>query len=520
MGGKEMNQQNSVTKQIAINMFFGIVAFVLNLGISFFITPYITGQFGTEAYGFVKMADDFTSYAALFSVALNSMASRFLMLEKERGNMAEAKKYFSSITLANVVLSAILIIPSLICVVYLERFLEISSALVSEVKLTFALTFAAFIANLFFSTYGNCFYLTNRLSINSIRDAFTTILRVTTIIALFFFTTPRISYMAVGGVVVALFTIVYNYYYSRKLIPEFRFHFADFEWKKLREVLSAGIWNSITRLSQIFSSGLDLLLTNTMIGPQIMGYLSVAKTVPNLVATFNSTVANVFVPNLMMLYARDDMEGLKKATKTAMKFMCLFVSIPNAILITMGKPFFDLWMPGQPSQLINVLSVLTIINSCVTGPAQPLYQIFTITNKIKQSSTVLIVYGFTSILVTYICLNITNLGVYAVAGVSLVGSLIVALCYHVPFAAKYIGLPKFTFFPEIGFSIVSMFILCVVGYGVRSVIAVGSSWLMWFVGAGLTGVIGLCINGVLILNKEERGILLGKVRSLVGKLKR
>ena len=59
MGGKEMNQQNSVTKQIAINMFFGIVAFVLNLGISFFITPYITGQFGTEAYGFVKMADDF-----------------------------------------------------------------------------------------------------------------------------------------------------------------------------------------------------------------------------------------------------------------------------------------------------------------------------------------------------------------------------------------------------------------------------------------------------------------------------
>ena len=64
------------------------------------------------------------------------------------------------------------------------------------------------------------------------------------------------------------------------------------------------------------------------------------------------------------------------------------------------------------------------------------------------------------------------------------------------------------------------FILCVVGYGVRSVIAVGSSWLMWFVGAGLTGVIGLCINGVLILNKEERGILLGKVRSLVGKLKR
>ena len=512
-------RNDPVTKQIAINMFFGIVAFVLNLGISFFITPYITSKFGTEAYGFVKLADDFTGYATLFSIALNSMASRFLMLEREQGNIAEARKYFSSITLANVVLSFVMAIPSVICVAYLERFLEIPMALVSEVRLTFALTFAAFLANLFFSTYGNCFYLTNRLNISSIRDAFATILRVTSIIVLFSLAPPRISYMAIGGLVVVLFSIVYNCYYTRKLTPEFKFRFSDFDWKKLLEVLSAGIWNSITRLSQIFSSGLDLLLTNTMISSQMMGYLSVAKTVPNLVASFNATVANVFIPNLMMLYARNDMEGLKKATKTAMKFMCLFVSIPNAILITMGKPFFDLWVPGQPTQLINILSVLTIINSCVTGPTQPLYQIFTITNKIKQSSTVLITYGFVSILATYICLNVTNLGVFAVAGVSLIGSLIVALCYHIPFAAKYIGLPKLTFFPEIGISVVSMLILCVVGYGVRSVIAVDASWLMWFVGAGLTGIIGLCINTALILNKEERGILFAKVFSRVRKLK-
>lgn len=507
----------SNTNQIAINMVFSIVAFILNLGISFFITPYITNQFGAEAYGFVKLANDFTSYASLVSIALNSMASRFLMLEREQGNIDEAKKYFSSITLANVVLSMALAIPAVLCVVYLEYFVNVPSGLVSEVKITFAITFATFILHLLFSTYGNCYYLTNKLSIHSVCSALTTILRVACIILLFSFTSPKISYIAIGGLVAALFTTVYNLHYTKTLLPEFRFSYRGFQWKKLRIVVSTGIWNSITKLSQIFSSGLDLLLTNVIVGPQMMGYLSVAKTVPGIAASFNSTVANVFSPNLMRLYAKNDMEGLKKAAKSAMKFMSLFVSIPNALLITMGKEFFDLWVPGQPAQIINILSILTIINSCITGPTQPLYQIFTITNKIRQSSLILILYGFVSIVTTYLCVQFTDLGVYAVAGVSLIGSVIVALTYHIPYAAHYIGLPKHTFFPEIGLNVVSLGILCAVGFAVNFFVDLSASWIMWFAGAALTGILGLLINATLVLNKEERHNLFLKLK---GELRR
>lgn len=517
MTKSHLGKGGSGSVQIAINMVFSIIAFLLNLGISFFITPYITKHFGSEAYGFVKLASDFTGYASLVSIALNSMASRFLMLERERGNLDEAKKYFSSITLANVVLSVIMTVPSVLCVLYLEKLVHIPAALIPEVKITFAVTFATFILHLLFSTCGNCYYLTNKLSIHSVCNALSTILRVVCIISLFSLTAPSISHVAMGGFFAALFSTAYNLYYTRKLVPEFRFSRRDFQWKKLWEVISTGIWNSITKLSQIFSSGLDLLLTNVMIGPQMMGYLSVAKTVPAIAVSFNSTVANVFSPNLMMLYAKNDIQGLKKAAKTAMKFMCLFVSIPNAILITMGKEFFDLWVPGQPTQIINILSILTIINSCVTGPTQPLYQIFTITNKIRQSSLVLILYGFVSIVVTYLCVQFTGLGVYAVAGVSLIGSLIVALVYHIPYAARYIGLPKRTFFPEIGLNVISLGVLCAVGFAVNSLLDLNSSWIMWFFGAALTGVIGLLINTMLILNKEERRKLFSKLK---GKLRR
>lgn len=516
MSQEEYQSNNWNTRQLAINMFFSVVAFALNLGVNFFITPYITSQFGAEAYGFVKMANDVSNYAALFSIALNSMASRFLMLERTRNNYREAQKYFSSIFLANVVLAIILLIPSVICIFFLERLLEIPVILIIEVKLTFAVTFASFLVNLVFSTHSNCFYLTNKLSIGSIRDAISSILRVLIILLLFLLSTPRISYVAMGGLISTVFVVVYNIIYNKKLTPDLSVHISYFEWEKIKKVLASGIWNSITKLSQIFSSGLDLIVTNLLIGSKEMGYLAVAKTVPQLIVSFNSTIANTFSPNMMELYARGDMDVLRKTAKTAMKFMCLFVTIPNAILITMGKEFFELWVPEQPAELLCVLSVLTVINSCVTGPLTPLYQIFTITNKVKQSSIVMIVYGFSSIFVTFVCLKLTNLGLYAVAGVSLIGSLVVALGYHLPFAAIYIGLPWYSFFPEVLKGIVTMVVQCFVGFLVNLILPLEQSWIMWFSGVVLAGGLGLMANIFLILSRSEKSVLcdkiLGKVR--------
>lgn len=511
----DQNNRSLNTKQIAINMIFSTIAFVLNLFINFFITPYITEKFGSDAYGFVKLANDFTSYASLFSIALNSMASRFLMLQRVQGNIKEAQKYYSSIWLANIVLSVILVIPSVICIIFLDKFLDIPKVLIFDVKITFAVTFTSFLGNLASSTYSNCYYLTNKLSVESIRDAVTNIIRVSSILLLFIIAMPRISYVAIGAFISTIFAIIYNIVNTKKLTPEFRFRYYDFEWKKVWQIISSGIWNSITKLSQIFSSGLDLMVTNLFIGSREMGYLAVAKTVPTVIASFNSTIANAFSPNMMELYAKGDINSLKKISKTAMKFMCLFVTIPNAILITMGKEFYSLWIPTQPAQLICILSVLTVINSCITGPLSPLYQIFTITNKIKQSSIVMIIYGFSSILVTFICLKVTDLGLYAVAGVSLIGSVIVALCYHLPFAAICIGLPWHTFFPEIIKSIVTLFVQCLIGVIINILMPLERSWFMWLSGAIISGGLGLFVNAMLVLNKQEKILLKNKLFSTI-----
>lgn len=503
------------------NVIFSVVTFVLNTLISFFITPYISDHFGSDTYGYVKLANDFANYASLFSIALNSMASRFIMLERVRGDQRRANQYFSSVAIANIILSAVFIIPSAICVYYLDIFFEINPALIFEVKLTFALTFLNFIVRLLFSIYSNCYYITNTLYIQSLRQAQASIINVVLVLALFLVFEPHISYVVLGTLAATVFTAGINLYYTRRLVPDLRFRRADFNLRCIKDILSSGIWNSITQLSQILTSGLDLILTNLFITPLMMGYMSIAKTIPNVIFSFNTTIASVFSPNLMQLYAKGDTEGLKNAAKSAMRFMCLFVSIPNAILCTMGASFYHLWVPDQPAQLIHTMSILTVINTCISGPLQPIYQIFTITNKVRVNSLVMIAYGLVNICCVAILLKLTDWGVYAILGCSLAGALIVAFFFHIPYSAKFIGLPKTAFVPEIIKSVFSFIAVSAVGLLITLFFDTSVSWFAWFGAAIATAVIGFAINFTVVLNRQEKQKLYTfaarKLRQILGK---
>lgn len=501
-------------KELAKNMLANIVAFALNTIVSFFLTSYIVENVGDVAYGFVKLTNDFTGYASLITIALNSMSARYIMISLNRDEK-EAIKYYNSVIIANIILSGFLLVPSAVVVLTCNSWLSIPAGLLMDVRWNFVLVFLNFLLSLIFTTTGEVFYLTNKLYISSCINMNSVILRTVTIIVLFWVDKARISYIALASLIATIFVIVSNLYYKNNLLPNLKLDTKKFEWKKIKNLLSSGIWNSITKLSQLFTSGLDLLIANIFVDAKSMGVLSVAKTIPNMIVSFICSIANIFNPNLTQLYAQEKQEELKTAVKSSMRIMSLFVSIPNAILITIGIPFYQLWVPSQPARTIQILAILTVINSVVTGILQPIYSVFTITNRVKENSRVMIIYGIFSILTTLIVLKTTNLGVYAIAGVSLFGSLIVALGYHLPMGAKYLGLSKKTFVPEVLQSIFSFILLLIIGYGVSLVFDAGKSWLSWFITAGIIGVIGLFTNSLIVLKKSERMMLIEKCKKIV-----
>ena len=84
-------------KQVFINLVSNIISFIIHLGISFLLTPVLIKKVGNSAYGFIGLANNFVSYANIFTIVINSMASRFITYETAKNNNEQANKDYSSV---------------------------------------------------------------------------------------------------------------------------------------------------------------------------------------------------------------------------------------------------------------------------------------------------------------------------------------------------------------------------------------------------------------------------------------
>lgn len=502
--------QMNKNKQVVVNLSSSLVAFVVSLLISFFLSPYIIKTLGVEANGFVSLANTFINYATLITIALNSMAGRFITIAINEGDYKKANKYYNSVFVGNLAITLMLLIPAIICIIRLEHIINISDNLIMDVKTLFSILFLNFFIATAMPNWATATFATNKIYLQSLRGIEANILRVVTILILFAFLSPHIYYVGVATLISAIYSTYFNRYYQKKLIPELVISYSYFRWETIKELVSSGIWNSITNAGQMLLSGLDLLITNLFIGPVEMGVLALAKTIPNIITSLASTITSVFSPSMTIDYAKGDHESLRENIVQGMKITGMLLSIPLAMFMVYGKEFYMLWVPSEDAQVLQVLSILTCGGLIFTCSIQCLYNVFTVVNKLKVSSLLLLLSGAISTIIVFILLKTTNLGVFAVAGVSTVVNLIRNLAYTTPVASKYLNFKWNTFFPEVIRSVNSIIILIIVGIIIKQIIP-AQSWIMLMLSASVMGFSGIIISLFTIIDKKTRKAIVKKV---------
>ena len=316
-------------KQLTINLVSSILAFIINMGISFFLTPYITKNIGVEAYGFVSLGTQFINYASLVTIALNSMAGRFITIEIHKKNWESANKYFNSVLLSNVIVAGAMLIPSILVVVYLEKLVEIPADILIDVKVLFVFLFTNYLVSIIVSSFGVSTFATNKLHLKSMREIEATILKAVLLITLFVMFEPAVYYLGFTTVIVMLYISFFNIYYTKKFLPKIKIRKTYFEIKAVLELISSGIWNTISKLSGILSTGLDLLIANAFIGATAMGSLALAKTLPTVILSFFGVLGSVFAPQLTFYYAQNEMSNMKSELIKSKKCYHLCIIIFN-----------------------------------------------------------------------------------------------------------------------------------------------------------------------------------------------
>ena len=498
------------SQQLLINMSASFVSYGVSLFISFFLSPYIVETIGVEANGFVGLANNFVSYASIITIALNSLAGRFITISLTRGDEESANRYFTSVFFANLAIALVLGLVGGIIILFLDRLINVPAALLGDVRWLFVFVFLNCILSVVGSVFTVATFARNKLYLSSLREIEANLARALCIIGLFALGTPRVCFLGAASLVSGSYTLIRNVRYTGQLLPEIRIQRKYFDLRAVRELIASGIWNTINRLGQILIDGLDLLITNLFVDATAMGILGLAKTVPNLISGLMGSIVGVFSPNYTILYAQEKYDELLAQIKQSMKIMGVITNIPIIILVTCGQDFFINWQPTLDPVMLNLLSILTIGCLIFSGGINCLYGIFTVVNRMKANSVVVLAGGAVSTLLVLLLVNTTDLGVYAVAGVSTVVSIIRNLAFTAPYGAKCLNQKWYVFYPEI-FKPVLFVIISVLLSSVLLPLIPLAGWLGFFTKAAASGILSLAVGIWIVLNKNDRRFLQSKL---------
>lgn len=495
----------SPNQMLVINMASNFIALAVTFGISFFLSPYIVKTVGVEAYGFVGLANNFISYASLITIALNSLAGRFITIAIHEKKIEKANRYYSSVFLANCLISVVLLLIGTITWIYLEYLISIPASILWDVKLLFAALFVNCIIGTVGSVFSVSTFATNKLYISSLRSIESSIIRAVVLVGLFALFSPKVSYLGITTLLTGVYCMAFNIHYMHKLLPELHIKRSSFDFAAVKELVSSGVWSLITRIGSLLTDGLDLLITNIFINPTAMGVLSLAKTVPSLITTVVGSIAGVFSPNFTILYAQNKREELVAAVKQSMKIMGVISNLPIIILIVCGERFFSLWQPTQDAHQLQILSLLTCAGLIVNGGINCIYNIFTVVNKLKLNAIILIISGLLNTVIVLILLKTTSLGIFAVAGVSTVILILKNIFIIVPYGAKCLNMKWYALYPEVIKPIV--FVIMASGINILLTKPVQGGWLAFLVNVVITGIVSLGLGYMIILGKDDRNYL-------------
>ncbi len=505
-------------KRLFINLLANIVSFIVTLSISFVLTPVIVGKVGDAAYGFVGLANNFVSYASIFTIVINSMASRFITFELTKRNTKEANKYFASVFYMNAIMSVCIFFSTIIIVLFLNKILNIPDSLLLDVKLTFILAFSNLILSLFLTIYNISSFSKNRLDLSALRNIIGNIIRSLILIILFSLLPAKIYYIILSTVLMNIYLVISNYKLTKKIAPELKVSKDNFSKKHLKKLAKSGIWNSINSLSKTLLTGLDLLISNIFIGPTAMGILSIAKTVPTAIEQMLAVFANTFNPEFVILYSSGKINELVQHIKFSLKVVALIMLVPIAGYIVFGYDFFSLWLPGKSVFEINqiqILSILSVMPFLVSASNYTLFVTDSVTNKLKRPMIATLIMSLLSTIITLILIKTTNLGIYAVAGVSSILWIIKVSTFNVINSAINLNIKWYTFYPSFLKNLVTFTVIVICFYIAKSFVII-NSWLSLIIYALLFGIIGYIFAYLFLLNKEEKikinNIIINKIK--------
>ena len=495
-----------------LNLLTTIVVFALQTAINFFLTPYILKVLGDEAYGFLALSNSLVNYGFILTLVINSVAGRFIACEYHKGNFIKASKFYSSVLMANFGFSIIMAFISIIFLIEIQSIINISNALLNDVRMTIAVYFVNFSIGLFNAVFSIHAFIKNQMYLISIRNAISTAIYAIFVLGLFWLFDAMIYYIAVAVLISSIFVFFSSLFLNHKFGLNLKFTPKYFRFKFIQVLARSGLFSSLNMLSQVLLSGVSLLLVNIFISAISMGILALSRSATMIIEGFVTTTAAAWNPRLIKLHT--DNKPLRDEVILALRGISFIALPPIAVFMVLADEFYRLWLPFKSLQEIEYIYELVLISllpSIVFASSRPLISINLITDKLKLPALVTLFMAICVFCVQIIGLIFFDFGLKEIAISISVGIVLKITLFDIANAGANLGLKLGSFYPIYFKNLMVFALIVAIIYPVSNMINI-ANWFDFLLYFGLIVIFGYLIAFVMILSSNERTSLINKIR--------
>ena len=477
-------------------------AFVVNYLINFFLTSYITEKFGTAEYGFISLAKTVASYIVIVTTALDSYASRYISVEYHKSNREMANIYFNSVLFADAFMGSVVVALSVAFASVINFLLGVPDKILTDVRILFVCVFLNLAISLLSTAFQSSAIIKDKLRESSFFKLLSYLTEALTLILLFNVLSPRLYFVGIGMIFATLVILASSCYITRKYTPAIQINIKYFRLEVVKKLVVQGIWNSLNSLGNMLNSGLDLVVTNAMLGSIAMGQVSIVKTMTSVFACLYQIVTQPFQPTLIKDYVDNDKDKLLYDLKVSMKMTGYISNIAFAGIVGFGLDYYRLWVPNQDCELLYKLTIIATATSILEGAVSPLYYIYTLTVKNKIPCIVTIVGGVINLIGMYLLIPHFDQGIYIVFLTTAIVMLTINGISNPIYMSKCLKINWFSFYPVLIRHLISGGLMTIAIYLVANKVSV-NSWISLVFWAAICSLIGLVIHVVVMIDKND-----------------
>lgn len=373
----------------------------LTMGVGLYTSRLVLDALGVVDFGIYGLVGGIVMLFSFINTAMASASQRYLSFDIGKNDEVQLRKTFNATVNIHFFIAIVVIVLSeTIGLWFLNYKLNIPIERLNAANWIYQFSIISFVLNIIQVPYTALLFAREHMNIYAYVSIVETFLKLLIVFLIINFAYDKLIFFAFLTLMVAFITQTIYRLYCKVKFKESKYTFY-FDKKYYTELISFTSWSVLGNIAVISTNYGFNILVNLFFGLVTNSALLITSQLTGALNQFVGNFQIAFNPQIIKLYANNNLERLHIFIFKTCKFsfyLFLIVSLP---IILNSSYFLNLWLVNVPENT-NIFVILFLISLSIESLSGPIWMTMQATGKIKKYQIIISMLFFLNIIISYL----------------------------------------------------------------------------------------------------------------------